>query len=170
MFRIGFAYDAHRLTKGRDLILGGVKILHPKGLLGHSDADVLSHAIGEAILGALSLGDLGKHFPDTDEKYKGISSLKILSMINDMAKKEKAKIINIDSTIVAEEPKLSSYITEMRKNIARVLKINVNQVSVKATTTEGMGFTGRKEGISAYAIVLVEKNREATSASPTRTR
>lgn len=156
MFRIGFAYDAHRLKKGRDLILGGVKIPYPKGLLGHSDADVLTHAIGEAILGALSLGDLGKHFPDTDEKYKGISSLKILSMINDMAKKEKAKIINIDSTIVAE-PKLSSYIMEMRKNIADVLKINVNQVSVKATTTEGMGFAGRKEGIAAYAVVLMEK-------------
>ena len=156
MFRIGFAYDAHRLTKGRDLILGGVKISYPKGLLGHSDADVLTHAIGEAILGALSLGDLGKHFPDTDEKYKGISSLKILSMINKMAKKEKAEIINIDSTIVAEEPKLSSYLMEMRKNIADVLKINVNQVSVKATTTEGMGFAGRKEGISAYAVVLVE--------------
>jgi 2-C-methyl-D-erythritol 2,4-cyclodiphosphate synthase len=170
MIKIGFAYDAHRLEEGRDLILGGVKIPYPKGLLGHSDADVLTHAIGEAILGALSLGDLGKHFPDTDEKYKGISSLKILSMTNEMAKKEKAEIINIDSTIVAEEPKLSSYITEMRKNIARVLKINVNQISVKATTTEGMGFTGRKEGISAYAVVLVEKNREATSASPTRTR
>jgi 2-C-methyl-D-erythritol 2,4-cyclodiphosphate synthase len=170
MIKIGFAYDAHRLEEGRDLILGGVKIPYPKGLLGYSDADVLTHAIGEAILGALSLGDLGKHFPDTDEKYKGISSLKILSMTNEMAKKEKAEIINIDSTIVAEEPKLSSYIMEMRKNIARVLKINVNQISVKATTTEGMGFTGRKEGISAYAVVLVEKNREATSASPTRTR
>lgn len=157
MFRIGFAYDAHRLTKGRDLILGGVKIPHPTGLLGHSDADVLSHAIGEAILGALSLGDLGKHFPDTDPKYKSISSLKILSMISNMAEKENAKIVNIDSTIVAEEPKLAQHITKMRENIANVLKIDIAQISVKATTTEGMGFAGRKEGIEAYAVVLMEK-------------
>jgi len=170
MFRIGFAYDAHRLTKDRDLILGGAKIPYSKGLLGYSDADVLSHAIGEAILGALSLGDLGKHFQDTDSKYKDISSLKILAMINKMAEKENAKIINIDSTIVAEEPKLSEHIIKMRENIANVLKINLDQISVKATTTEGMGFAGRKEGISAYAVVLVEKNREATSASPTRNR
>jgi len=157
LIKIGFGYDAHRLVKGRDLILGGVKIPYEKGLLGHSDADVLSHAIGEAILGALCLGDLGKHFPDTDEKYKGISSLKILSMINDMAKKENAKIIHIDSTIVAQEPKLSPYIEKMRENISDVLKINIDQVSVKATTTEGLGFTGRKKGISAYAVVLMEK-------------
>ena len=157
MIKIGFGYDAHRLTKGRDLILGGVKIPYDLGLLGHSDADVLSHAIGEAILGALCLGDLGKHFPDTDEKYRRISSLKILSMIHDMAKKEDAKIINIDSTIVAQEPKLSPYIDKMRENIADVLKIGIDQISVKATTTEGLGFTGKKEGISAYAIVLVEK-------------
>lgn len=158
MAKIGFGYDAHRLTKGRDLILGGVKIPYEKGLLGHSDADVLSHAIGEAILGALCLGDLGKNFPDTDEKYKGISSLKILSMIDKMAKNENAGIINIDSTVVAQEPKLSPYIKDMRKNIADALKIDIEQVSVKATTTEGLGFTGRKEGISAYAIVLMEKD------------
>lgn len=157
MFRIGFGYDAHRLAKGRDLILGGVKIPHKKGLLGHSDADVLSHAIGEAILGALSLGDLGKHFPDTDKKYKDISSLKILSIINRMAKKENAKIINIDSTIVAEEPKLSGRIPKMREIISNVLNINIKQVSVKATTTEGMGFVGAKEGMTAYAVVLVDK-------------
>jgi len=159
MTKIGFGYDAHRLVKGRDLILGGVKVPYDLGLLGHSDADVLSHAIGEAILGALSFGDLGKHFPDTDEKYKGISSLKILSMINDMAKKEDAKIIHIDSTIVAQEPKLSTYIEKMRESIADVLKIKTDQVSVKATTTEGLGFTGRKEGISAYAVVLLEKDK-----------
>ncbi|KPL00161.1 MAG: 2-C-methyl-D-erythritol 2,4-cyclodiphosphate synthase [candidate division Zixibacteria bacterium SM23_73_3] len=159
MFRIGFGYDAHRLTKGRDLILGGVKIPHEKGLLGHSDADVLSHAIGEAILGALSLGDLGKHFPDSDQKYKDISSLKILSMINDMAKRENAKIINIDSTIVAEEPKLSGHIPKMRENISDVLNIDINQVSVKATTTEKMGFVGKKEGIAAYAVVLTKRER-----------
>lgn len=157
MFRIGFAYDAHRLVEGRALILGGVKIPYPKGLLGHSDADVLSHTIGEAILGALSLGDLGTHFPDTDEKYKGISSLKILSAIYDLAQNEKAKIVNIDSTIVAQEPKLSSHILKIRRNLSEVLKISLDQISVKATTTEGMGFSGRKEGISAYAVVLMEK-------------
>jgi 2-C-methyl-D-erythritol 2,4-cyclodiphosphate synthase len=157
MLKIGFGYDAHRLVKGRDLILGGVKIPYDFGLLGHSDADVLSHAIGQAILGALSLGDLGKHFPDTDEKYKGISSLRILSVIYDMTKKENAKIMHIDSTVVAQEPKLSPYIEKMRENIAETLKISTDQVSVKATTTEGIGFTGRKEGISAYAVVLMEK-------------
>ncbi len=157
MFRIGFAYDAHRLTEGRDLILGGVKIPCSKGLLGHSDADVLTHAIGEAILGALSLGDLGKHFPDTDPKFKGISSLKILAMIHDLARKENAKIVNVDSTIVAEEPKLTGHITKMRENIAEVLNIEPDQISVKATTTEGMGFAGRKEGIAAYAVVMVER-------------
>ncbi len=158
MFRIGLGYDAHRLAEGRDLILGGIKIPYEKGLWGHSDADVLSHAIGEAILGALSLGDLGKHFPDTDQRYKNISSLKILSMINDMTKKENAKIVNIDSTIVAEEPKLSDHILKMRENVSDVLNIDINQVSVKATTTEGMGFVGKKEGMAAYAVVLMKKD------------
>ena len=157
MLRVGFGYDAHRLTEGRGLILGGVKIPHEKGLLGHSDADVLSHAVGEAILGALALGDLGTHFPDTDQKYKDVSSLKILSMINDLAEKENASIINIDSTIVAEEPRMSGYISRMRKNIADALKIDTDFVSVKATTTEGMGFAGAKEGMAAYAVVLVDK-------------
>jgi 2-C-methyl-D-erythritol 2,4-cyclodiphosphate synthase len=155
--KIGFGYDAHELIKGRDLILGGVKIPYEKGLFGHSDADVLSHAIGEAILGALCLGDLGKHFPDTDEKYRGISSLEILSAIHDMAEKENAAIVHIDSTIVAQEPQLSPHVEKMRENIAEVLKINTDQVSVKATTTEGLGFTGRKEGIAAYAVVLMER-------------
>lgn len=157
MLRIGFGYDAHRLTEGRDLILGGVKVPHEKGLLGHSDADVLTHAIGEAILGALSLGDLGKHFPDTDPEYKDVSSLKILSKITEMAKSKNAHIINVDSTIVAEEPKLSGHILKMRENISGALNVNIAQVSIKATTTEGMGFAGKKEGIAAYAVVLVEK-------------
>jgi 2-C-methyl-D-erythritol 2,4-cyclodiphosphate synthase len=157
LIKIGFGYDAHRLTQGRDLILGGVKVPYQKGLLGHSDADVLCHAIGEAILGALCLGDLGKNFPDTDEKYKGISSLKILSAIDAMAERENATIAHIDSTIVAQEPRLSPYTERMRENIADVLKISKDQVSVKATTTEGLGFTGKKEGISAYAVVLMEK-------------
>jgi 2-C-methyl-D-erythritol 2,4-cyclodiphosphate synthase len=157
MLRIGFGYDAHRLAEGRDLILGGVKVPHQKGLSGHSDADVLTHAISEAILGALSLGDLGKHFPDTDSKYKDVPSLKILARIGEMAKEQNGKIVNIDSTVVAEKPKLSDYILEMRQNISGTLSVNIDQVSVKATTTEGMGFAGRKEGISAYAVVLMEK-------------
>jgi 2-C-methyl-D-erythritol 2,4-cyclodiphosphate synthase len=157
MLRVGFGYDAHRLTEERDLILGGVKIPHEKGLLGHSDADVLSHAVGEGILGGLGLGDLGTHFPDTDRTYKDISSLKILSMINDLAKTENARVINVDSTIVAEEPKLSAYIPKMRENLADALEINIDCVSVKATTTEGMGFAGAKEGMAAYAVVLVDK-------------
>ena len=159
MLRVGFGYDAHRLTEGRDLVLGGVKVPHEKGLLGHSDADILSHAIGEAILGALALGDLGTHFPDTDQRYRDISSLKILSMINDLAEKENASIVNVDSTIVAEEPKLAGYIPRMRKNIAGALEIDVDCVSVKATTTEGMGFAGAKEGMAAYAVVFVDKKR-----------
>ena len=159
MLRVGFGYDAHRLEQGRSLILGGVKIPHEKGLLGHSDADVLSHAVGEAILGALALGDLGMNFPDTDQKYKNISSLAILSMIHDLAKAENASVVNVDATIVAEEPKLSGNIPKMRKNIAGVLKIDVDCVSVKATTTEGMGFVGAKEGMAAYAVVLVDKKQ-----------
>jgi len=157
MLRIGFGYDAHKLVAGRDLILGGVKIPHKAGLLGHSDADVLCHAVGDAILGALSLGDLGKHFPDTDPKYRGVSSLTLLSSIGDMVRGENAGVVNVDSTVVAEEPKLSGYIQKMRENISAALKVDVDQVSVKATTTEGMGFAGRKEGIAAYAAVLVER-------------
>jgi 2-C-methyl-D-erythritol 2,4-cyclodiphosphate synthase len=156
MLRIGFGYDAHKLAEGRDLILGGVKIPYGKGLAGHSDADVLCHAIGDAILGALSLGDLGKHFPGTDPKYRGVASLSLLSSISDMARKEKASVINVDSTIVAEEPKLSGHIQKMRENLSAALKVNVDRISVKATTTEGMGFAGSKEGMAAYAVVLVE--------------
>jgi 2-C-methyl-D-erythritol 2,4-cyclodiphosphate synthase len=157
MLRIGFGYDAHKLATSRDLILGGVKIPHGRGLVGHSDADVLCHAIGDAILGALSLGDLGKHFPDTDPKHKDISSLRLLSSIGDMVRQENARVVNVDSTIVTEEPKLSGYIQKMRENVSSTLKVKVDQVSVKATTTEGMGFAGRKEGMAAYAVVLVEK-------------
>jgi 2-C-methyl-D-erythritol 2,4-cyclodiphosphate synthase len=159
MNKIGFGYDAHRLVKGRDLILGGVKIPYKKGLLGYSDADVLSHSIGNAILGALALGDLGKHFPDTDKRYKGISSLKLLSLIKKKVKK--TQILHIDSMIVAEEPKMAKYIDKMRKNIADSLGISKEKVSVKATTTEGMGFAGRKEGIEAYAVVLMQAKGES---------
>ena len=156
MLKIGFGYDAHRLVKGRKLILGGVKITFEKGLLWFSDADVLAHSIGDALLGSISLGDLGKHFPNTDKKYKGISSLKLLKIINEKLKKKKVKILNIDSVIVAQKPKMAKYIQRMRKKIAIALNIKKEQVSVKATTTEGLGFTGKGEGISAYAVVLVE--------------
>ncbi|KPL01989.1 MAG: 2-C-methyl-D-erythritol 2,4-cyclodiphosphate synthase [candidate division Zixibacteria bacterium SM23_73_2] len=156
MLKIGFGYDVHRLVEGRDLFLGGVKIPYDKGLLGFSDADVLCHAVGDALLGSLALGDLGKHFPDTDEKYKGISSLKLLKMINEKLKDKNAKILSIDSTIVAEKPKLKDYIEKMRKNISEALNINIQQVSVKSTTTEGLGFAGRGEGMTAFAVVLVE--------------
>lgn len=157
MFKIGFGYDAHRLVKRRDLILGGVRIPYKKGLLGYSDADVLCHSIGNAILGALALGDLGKHFPDTDKRYKGISSLKLLSLIK--GKIKKAQILHIDSMIVAEEPKMAKYIDKMRKNIADSLGISKDKVSVKATTTEGMGFAGRKQGMEVYAVVLLLQGR-----------
>lgn len=157
MFRVGFGYDAHKLVEKRKLILGGVEIPFPKGLLGFSDADVLCHAVGDALLGALNLGDLGKHFPDTDEKYKDISSLRILSMIKGKLEDENAEILNIDSTIVAQEPKLSPYIDEMRKNISQALGIEKEQISVKATTTEGMGFTGKGDGMVAFCVVLLKK-------------
>ena len=159
MPRIGFGYDVHRLVKGRDLILGGVKIPFDKGLLGFSDADVLSHSIGDALLGSICSGDLGKHFPETDNKYKGISSLKLLKIINEKLKRKKVKILNIDSVIVAQKPKMAKYVGKMRKNMATTLNIKIEQVSVKATTTEGLGFTGEREGISAYAVVLVEDGR-----------
>lgn len=159
MYRVGIGYDAHRLVKNRYLILGGVKIPYSKGLLGHSDADVLSHAIGDALLGSLGLGDLGKHFPNTDKKYKNISSLKLLNMIKKMILKHKGKIENIDSIILAEEPKLAKYIDKMRQNIAKSLDINKDKISVKATTTEGMGFIGTKQGIAAYSIVLVNQGK-----------
>ena len=157
MYRIGEGYDVHKLVSGRDLILGGKKIEYHKGLLGHSDADCLLHAIMDSLLGAMALGDIGKHFPDSDNKYKNISSLELLKDVYDLMKKNGLNSIqNIDSTIVCEEPKLSSYIDDMRKNIASILDIDVNQVSVKATTEEKLGFTGSGEGIKAKAICLIE--------------
>ena len=156
MLRIGHGYDAHRLTKNRDLILGGVHIPWDRGLMGHSDADVLAHAVGHALLGALRLGDLGENFPDTDPSLKNISSLDILSRIAHMITEKNGEIVSIDSTIVAQEPKLSPYKDEMTRNLAQALGISENQISVKATTTEQMGFTGRKEGIEAHAVCLIE--------------
>lgn len=150
--RVGIGYDVHRLIEGRQLVLGGVLIPYEKGLLGHSDADVLLHAIMDSLLGAAALGDIGKHFPDSDDKYKGISSLRLLEYVAELLKEKHYVIENIDSTIIAQKPKLAEYIDKMRDNIADVLKIDKNQVNVKATTEEGLGFTGMGEGISAQAI------------------
>lgn len=150
--RVGMGYDVHRLVEGRDLILGGVKIEHSLGLLGHSDADVLIHAIMDALLGAAALGDIGKHFPDTDEKYKGISSMKLLEHVKGLIEEEGYVIENIDATIIAQRPKLRPYMEEMEENIAKVLKIEKNQINLKGTTEEKLGFTGREEGIAAQAI------------------
>ena len=157
MMRIGTGYDVHRLQKGLPLWIGGVRIEHTHGLLGHSDADVLLHAICDALLGAAALDDIGKHFPDSDPAYKGISSLKLLSHVGDLIKKAGYSIGNIDSTIVAQHPKMSPHIQQMRQNIADTLGISLDRVSVKATTTEHLGFEGREEGISAQAVALIEK-------------
>ena len=157
MFRIGHGYDAHKLIGGRDLILGGVKISHSRVLLGHSDADVLVHAINDAILGAAAKGDIGKHFPDTDEKYKGVSSLKLFEKTVGIIRQAGYDIVNIDSTIICQEPRLSAHIENMRRNIADAGKIDIDNVSVKATTTERLGFEGQELGISAHAVVLLQK-------------
>lgn len=154
--RIGSGYDVHKLVEGRKLILGGVEIPHCLGLLGHSDADVLLHAIMDAILGAAGLGDIGKHFPDTDDAYKGISSIKLLEEVASLIEKEGYVISNIDATVIAQKPKLRPYIDEMEANIAKALSIDVGAVNVKATTEEGLGFTGNQQGISAQAVCLLE--------------
>lgn len=156
MMRIGQGYDVHRLVSGRDLILGGVKIEHTLGLLGHSDADVLLHAISDALLGAAALGDIGKHFPDKDPAYLGADSLKLLAAVGNMLTENGYRIVNIDSTVIAEEPKLARHIPAMRKNIADALGMEMSFVSVKATTEEKLGFTGTREGIAAQAICLIE--------------
>lgn len=150
--RVGMGYDVHKLVEGRDLILGGVKIPHTLGLLGHSDADVLLHAIMDALLGAAALGDIGKHFPDTDPQYKGISSIKLLEHVRDLISEKGYMVENIDATIIAQKPKMRPYIEQMEQNIADALGIDVSQINVKATTEEGLGFTGTEEGISSQAI------------------
>ncbi|MBR2471705.1 MAG: 2-C-methyl-D-erythritol 2,4-cyclodiphosphate synthase [Clostridia bacterium] len=155
--RIGNGYDVHVLCENRALVLGGVDIPHEKGLLGHSDADVLVHAIMDALLGAAALGDIGQHFPDSDDKYKGISSLKLLGFVKGLLSENGYEIVNIDSIVVAQAPKLAPHIPEMRKNIADVLEMDISDVNVKATTTEKLGFTGRKEGISSYAVCIINK-------------
>lgn len=155
--RIGNGYDVHALVEGRKLILGGVEIEHEKGLLGHSDADVLVHAIMDALLGALALRDIGYHFPDTDPEYKDINSLLLLEKVSELIHNRGYRIINIDSTIAAQRPKLSPYIDEMKDNIAKILKIDRDMVSIKPTTTEKLGFVGREEGMEAYCVCLIEK-------------
>lgn len=154
--RIGHGYDVHRLTEGRKLILGGVEIPYEKGLLGHSDADVLLHAVMDALLGAAALGDIGRHFPDTDPAYEGIDSRVLLKRTGDLLNKQGFVISNIDCTIIAQRPKLAPYIEKMRENIAETLGIGKERVNVKATTEESLGFTGRGEGIAAHAVCLIE--------------
>ncbi len=153
--RVGMGYDVHRLVENRKLIIGGVEIPYEKGLLGHSDADVLLHAVSDALLGAAALGDIGKHFPDTEEKWKGADSMKLLERVGEMLEEKMFFVENIDATIIAQAPKMRPYIDNMRENIARVLHLNVEQVNIKATTEEGMGFTGEGKGISAQAICMV---------------
>lgn len=155
--RVGIGYDVHKLVKDRKLIIGGVDIPYEKGLLGHSDADVLLHAIKDAMLGAVALGDIGKHFPDTDEKYKGISSIKLLAKVNNKLKEKGYKVNNIDAVIIAQKPKMAPHIEKMRRNISEALSINIDCINVKATTTEGLGFTGEGKGIASQAVVSVDK-------------
>lgn len=164
IMRVGMGYDVHKLVEGRDLILGGVKVPHSLGLLGHSDADVLLHAVMDALLGAAALGDIGKHFPDTDPAYKGISSMKLLEHVKGLLEEKGYVVDNIDATIIAQRPKLRSYIEEMERNIAKTLEISPDQVNVKATTEEGLGFSGREEGIAAQAICLLTGYYEASMA------
>ena len=154
--RIGHGYDVHKLVEGRDLILGGVKIPYEKGLLGHSDADVLLHAVSDSLLGAAALGDIGKHFPDTDPAYKGADSLKLLQFVGEKVKNAGYIVGNIDVTMIAQRPKLKDYIPTMRENIARVLNVAVDQVNVKATTEEHLGFTGDGSGMACHAVCLLE--------------
>lgn len=155
--RIGSGYDVHKLAEGRDCIIGGVKIPYEKGLLGHSDADVLLHAIADALLGAAALGDIGKHFPDNDPQYQGADSKKLLSHVLDLILEEGYCIMNVDATIIAQKPKMSPYIERMRQNIAETLRVSLGQVSVKATTEEGLGFTGAGLGIAASVVCLLEE-------------
>lgn len=157
MMRIGQGYDVHQLVEGRPLIIGGIEIPHEKGLLGHSDADVLLHTVADAVLGAIAEGDIGKHFPDTDPAYKGADSAKLLSHVWELVKQKGYKLGNIDCTIIAQRPKMAPYIPEMRQRISELLEADLDQVNVKATTTEKLGFCGREEGIASQATVLLVK-------------
>lgn len=165
MTRIGTGYDVHRLVEGRRLILGGVEIPYAKGLLGHSDADVLLHAICDSLLGAVGLGDIGRHFPDMDERYRGISSLSLLSKVGRLIEEKGFRVNNIDATVVAEQPKIARHIPAMVANIARALGMDETAINIKATTTEGLGFAGRGEGIAAYAVSAIERRIKAEQGS-----
>ncbi len=160
MYRIGQGFDVHQFVEGRPLIIGGINIPYEKGLLGHSDADVLLHAIADACLGAIGEGDIGKHFPDTDEAYKDADSALLLQRVWNLVQQHGYTLVNVDCTIIAQKPKMAPYISNMQKRIAELLKGDVSQVNVKATTTEKLGFTGREEGIAAQAVVLLQKNNE----------
>lgn len=157
MTRFGMGYDVHQLVENRKLIIGGVDIPYEKGLLGHSDADVLLHAISDALLGAAALGDIGKHFPDTDSRYKGADSLKLLEEVGNLLAAKGYVVGNVDATIVAQKPKMLPHIPQMRENIARVLRVDIDQINVKATTEEHLGFTGSGQGISSYAVAGIER-------------
>ena len=157
MTRFGMGYDVHQLVENRELIIGGVDIPYEKGLLGHSDADVLLHAISDALLGAAALGDIGKHFPDTDPRYKGADSLKLLEEVGNLLAAKGYVVGNVDATIVAQKPKMLPHIPQMRENIARVLRVDIDQINVKATTEEHLGFTGSGQGISSYAVAGIER-------------
>lgn len=162
--RVGMGYDVHKLVEGRDLIIGGVKIPHTLGLLGHSDADVLTHAIMDALLGAAALGDIGKHFPDTDPKYAGADSIKLLEYVGKMLTEKGYVVENIDATIIAQRPKMRPHIEQMEQNIAAALGINIDQINIKATTEEGLGFTGTEAGISSQAICALTSIYEGSVA------
>lgn len=162
-FKIGIGFDAHSFTEGRDLLLGGVIIPHDRGLAGHSDADVLLHAVGDAILGALGKGDLGRHFPDSDDTFRGIASGEIISSITSMMKREGFRPANVDTVVIAQEPRLAPHAAAMTESIARLLELPPGNVGVKATTTEFMGFTGRGEGIAAMAVVLLHKEERSAN-------
>ncbi len=156
MIRCGIGYDVHRLAEGRKLILGGIEIAHSRGLEGHSDADVLSHAIADALLGAIGAGDIGQHFPNTDESIRGISSIEILEHVSKLLAEKKARVLNVDATIIAEEPKIAPHVSAMRKKIAEAIDVSESNLSIKATTNEKLGFIGRGEGIAAMAIASIE--------------
>ncbi|EMI10882.1 MAG: 2-C-methyl-D-erythritol 2,4-cyclodiphosphate synthase [Anoxybacillus sp.] len=160
MYRIGQGFDVHQFAEGRPLIIGGIHIPYEKGLLGHSDADVLLHAIADACLGAIGQGDIGKHFPDTDDAYKDADSALLLQRVWSLVRQHGYALVNVDCTIIAQKPKMAPYIANMQKRIAELLEGDVSQVNVKATTTEKLGFTGREEGIAAQAVVLLQKNNE----------
>ena len=156
-FRIGHGYDVHKLENGKKFVIGGIEIEHYKGAVGHSDADVVIHVICDALLGALSLGDIGKHFPDTDDKYKGIDSKILLQKVMKLVQEEKYQISNVDVTILLQKPKLRNYIDSMRDTLSKIMEINKSQISVKATTTEGLGFVGREEGVAAHCVCILKQ-------------